>query len=141
MSRGVTLLELLLALLLIGLLALIAIPRLAAVTAAAALRHEATLLVTVLDEARTTAIRLGTVATLTLTDSAYLIEAEIPTDSLSRRRHPGPAMRGARLAGGGAPMRFSPAGIAVGVANRTLTLSRNGVARQVVVSRLGRITP
>lgn len=141
MSRGVTLLELLLALLLIGLLALIAIPRLAAVTTAAALRQEATILVAVLDEARTTAIRLGTVATLTLTDSAYLVEAAAPADSITRWRRPGPAVRGVRLAGGGAPMRFSPAGIAVGVANRTLTLSRNGVARQVVVSRLGRITP
>lgn len=141
MSRGVTLLELLLALVLLGLLALLAIPRLAAVTTAAALRHEATLLVTVLDEARTTAIRLGTVTTLTLTDSAYLVEAALPTDSLMRWRRPGPAIRGVRLVGGGAPMRFSPAGVAVGVANRTFTLSRSGIARQVVVSRLGRITP
>ncbi len=141
MQRGVTLPELLLALVLLGLLSLIAIPRLAAITNAAALRSEATLLLRALDVARISAIRLGTPTTLTLTESRYAVAGGVPGDSAAPWQREGPAARGVALSGGGVPIRFSPAGIALGVANRTFTLSRGGASRRVVISRLGRITP
>jgi hypothetical protein len=43
------------------------------------------------------------------------------------------------LLGGGAPIGFGSAGIAVGVANRTLVLTRGAARATVVLSRLGRI--
>lgn len=141
MSRGVTLPELLLALVVVGLLSLIALPRLAAVTSANALRHEATQLVAALDAARTTAIRVGAPSTLSLSDSSYVVVGGLQGDSVRTRRIPGPGSRGVRLSGGGAPIRFGAAGLAIGVANRTLILTRGGSARRVVLSRLGRITP
>jgi len=141
MSRGVTLPELLLALVVVGLLSLIALPRLAAVTSATALRHEATQLVAALDAARTTAIRVGAPSTLSLSDSSYIVVGGLPGDSVRTWRIPGPATRGVQLSGAGGPIRFGAAGLAIGVANRTLTLTRGGSSRRVVLSRLGRITP
>ncbi|MDX2263225.1 MAG: GspH/FimT family pseudopilin [Gemmatimonadales bacterium] len=141
MSRGVTLPELLLALVVVGLLSLIALPKLAAVTSANALRHEATQLVAALDAARTAAIRVGGPSTLTLSDSSYTVVGGLPGDSLRAWRIPGPATRGVQLMGAGGPIRFGASGLAIGVANRTLTLTRGGSSRRVVLSRLGRITP
>jgi prepilin-type N-terminal cleavage/methylation domain-containing protein len=141
MRRGVTLPELLIAVVLLGLLTLIAIPRLVAVMGATALRHEASLLVTALDVARTAAMRLGTPTTLSVTEERYLVEGGVPGDSSAPWQREGPAARGVTVSGAGAPIRFGPSGIALGVANRTFTLSRGGASRRVVISRLGRITP
>jgi prepilin-type N-terminal cleavage/methylation domain-containing protein len=141
MRRGITLPELLIALVLLGLLTLIAAPRLLAVMGAAALRAEATLVLSALDVARTSAVRLGTPTTLTLTEDRYLVEGGVPGDSAAPWERAGPASRGVGLSGGGAPIRFGAAGIALGVANRTITLRRGGATRRIVISRLGRITP
>ncbi|HQW66734.1 MAG TPA: GspH/FimT family pseudopilin [Gemmatimonadales bacterium] len=141
MSRGVTLPELLLALVVVGLLSLIALPKLAAVTSANALRHEATQLVAALDAARTAAIRVGAPSTLTLSDSSYTVIGGLPGDSVRAWRIPGPGTRGVQLTGAGGPIRFGASGLAIGVANRTLTLTRGSSSRRVVLSRLGRITP
>ncbi len=141
MTRGVTLLELLLTMVLLGLLAGLGLPRLGAVASAAALRHEATELVVALDAARIEAIRFGGVTRLTLSDSSYRLELAVGGDTTLRWQHDGPRVRGVQLSGGGAPIQFGAAGLAVGVSNRTLVLTRRGVSRRVVISRLGRITP
>ena len=141
MTRGVTLLELLLVLVLVGILAGLAIPRLGAVASAAALRHEATELVVALDAARLDAIRFGAVDSLTLSDSSYRLELLADGDTTLRWQHAGAGTRGVQLSGGGAPIHFGAAGLAVGVSNRTLTFTRLGASRRVVISRLGRITP
>ncbi len=141
MTRGVTLLELLLVLVLLGILAGLGIPRLGAVASAAALRHEATELVVALDAARLDAIRFGAVTRLTLSDSSYRLELLMDGDTTLRWQHAGAGTRGVQLSGGGAPIHFGAAGLAVGVSNRTLTLTRLGASRRVVISRLGRITP
>lgn len=136
MRRGFTLLELLLALTLVGLLLLLAVPKLRGLAAGAALRHEAARLVAALDAGRGLALRSGSVAKVTLGDSAYRIE----TDA-GGSRWPGPAGSGVRLTGAsGGPIVFGAAGLATGASNRTLVLTRDGESRQVVVSRLGRIT-
>jgi prepilin-type N-terminal cleavage/methylation domain-containing protein len=141
MTRGVTLPELMLTLVLIGLLAALGLPRLGAVASAAALRHEATELVIALDAARLDAIRFGAVTHLTLSDSSYRLELATDSGITLRWQHDGAGVRGVRLTGGGAPIQFGAAGLALGVSNRTLVLTRHGVSRRVVISRLGRITP
>lgn len=141
MTRGITLPELLLTMVLLGILAALGLPRLGAVAAAAALRHEATELVVALDAARLEAIRFGGVTRLTLSDSSYRLERVAGNDTTLQWQHDGAGTRGVRLSGGGGPILFGAAGLALGVSNRTLTLTRRGVSRRVVISRLGRITP
>lgn len=135
MRRGFTLLELLLALALVGLLLLLAVPALRGLAAGAALRHESARLVAALDAGRGLALRSGGIAKVSLDDNDYRIE----TDA-SSLRWPGPIASGVRLTGASGPIVFGGAGLATGASNRTLVLTRDGVSRQVVISRLGRIT-
>lgn len=140
MRRGITLPELLIGLVLVGLLTLLAVPRLAALHDAAKLRQEAFRLVTTLDRARGTAVRLGLNARLTLTSTDYVIDALLPDTLLEVWRAPGAAAGAVQLGGAGAPILFGPAGVAVGASNRTLVLTAGSSARRIVLSRLGRIT-
>ncbi len=139
-TRGLTLVELLLVCVLLGLLSGIATPRLVALLDAAAVHAETATLVSALDAARGAAMRLGVVARLTLADSGYLVEATIATESVVAWRDGGPARHGVHLANAGQPMLFGPSGVAMGAANRTIVLSKGSASRQVVISRLGRLT-
>lgn len=140
MRAGLVLVELLFVVVLLGLLALIAAPRLAGVVDAAAVRDEAMRVVAALDAARGASIRLGTVATLTFSDTSYRVTAIVGPDTLTPWRQPGPGPAGVVLSGGGQPVLFGPAGLAVGVSNRTIVMTKGLAVRKVVVSRLGRIT-
>lgn len=140
MRRGVTLTELLIGLVLIGLLALLAVPRLAALHDSVQVRAETVRLIAALDRARGAAVRLGSNTRLTLSDTGYLLTAA-PIDTLTELwRAPGPAASAIQLSGAGAPLLFGPAGIAVGASNRTLILTKGSVSRRIILSRLGRIT-
>jgi Tfp pilus assembly protein FimT len=140
MRAGLVLIELLFVVVLLGLLALFAVPRLAGVADAAAVRDEAMRVVGALDAARGASIRLGTVATLTFSDTSYRVTAIVGQDTLTPWRQPGPGPAGVVLSGAGQAVRFGPAGLAVGVSNRTITLTKGRATRNIVVSRLGRIT-
>lgn len=137
MSRGTTLLELLLVLSVLALLTLIATPKVGAIAADLALRQEAAALVRALDEARLLAMQRSDVTSLTLTGSSYRVER----DSQLLWQQSGPLTRGITLSGAGAPIQFGASGVTLGVANRTFVLTRAGRTRRVVISRLGRITP
>lgn len=141
MTRGVTLPELLLTLVLVGILSALALPRLGAIASAGRLRHEAGAVVTALDAARLEAVRFGGTSRLSISDSSYRLELAVGGDTTLRWQHEGAAARGVQLSGGGAPILFGSDGLALGVANRTITLTRAGGSRRVVISRLGRITP
>ncbi|MES2305299.1 MAG: GspH/FimT family pseudopilin [Gemmatimonadota bacterium] len=140
MNRGVTLPELLVALVLIGLLACIGVPRIAAVRDGIRVREEALRLLAALDQARGAAIRIGSDTRLTLADSGYFIVATPADSQVELWRAPGPAGNSVQLTGSGAPLLFGPAGLAVGASNRTLVLTSGRVSRKVVISRLGRIS-
>jgi prepilin-type N-terminal cleavage/methylation domain-containing protein len=137
---GFVLIELLLALVIAAIVAAIALPRLVAVVDAAAVRTELMRLVGAVDAARGTAERLGTVATLHLDDSGFVVTAVVNGSSLQAWRERGTAEQGVTLSGAGQPIDFGPSGLAMGVANRTFTLSRGSAARNVVMSRYGRLT-
>jgi prepilin-type N-terminal cleavage/methylation domain-containing protein len=139
-SRGVTLIELLLALVLVAITAGIATPRLINVIDLATVHAETASLVSALDAARGAALRLGTVTRLTLADSGYQVAASVSGEPITPWRSAGPSRRGVRLTGAGQPILFAPSGIAMGAANRTLWLSKGAVSRRVVLSRLGRLT-
>lgn len=138
MTRGTTLLELLLALVVLALLAALAVPRLAGMADRAALAVEAARVRAALEAARSAGVRLGTVAALQLGSGVWEVRAVIHGVETVTWRRPGIAP-GVTLEGTGDPLRFGPAGLAVGVSNRTLRLRRGSATREIVVSRLGRV--
>ncbi len=140
MRRGYSIIELLAVVTLLGLATLIAVPRLAAISDDMAVRQEAARLVAAFDAARGTARRLDAPAALALTDSSFVIECTLDSVPVVEWHAIGPAAQGVRIDGAGAPIAFSPDGVAMGVANRTITLSRGNASHRVVISRLGRIT-
>ena len=140
MRAGLVLIELLFVVVLTGLLALFAVPRLFGIADAMMVRDEAMRVVAALDAARGASIRLGTVATLTFSDTSYRVTAVVDEDTLTAWRQPGPGRNGVVLSGGGQPVLFGPAGLALGVSNRTIVVTKGLAARKVVVSRLGRIS-
>ncbi len=140
MRTGMVLIELVLAVVITAMMAAFAIPHVAAWNDAHAARVESLQLAAALDAARGAAVRLGTNAALTLTDTSYRVTAVVGTDTVLSWRATGPARRGVRVSGVGAPIDFGPAGLAVGAANRTLTITSGSVSRTLVLSRLGRVT-
>lgn len=140
MRRGVTLSELLLVVVLLGLLALMAVPRLAALHDGMLVRQEVLRLVSALDQARGAAVRVGGNTRLLLHDTAYVLTAVVVDSQRPLWKTPGPGSTAVRLSGAGAPLLFGPSGVAVGASNRTLQLVKGSVTRRIVVSRLGRIS-
>ena len=139
-TRGLTLVELLLVLVLLATFTGIATPRVLGLLDTAAVRAETASVVSALDAARGAAIRLGAVARLTLADSGYQVDAVVAGEAVAAWHAGGPWQHGVRLSGAGQPILFAPSGIAMGAANRTLVLSKGAVSQRVVVSRLGRLT-
>jgi Tfp pilus assembly protein FimT len=140
MRSGLVLLELLLGLVLAALLAAIATPQLVALFDTAAVRDEAFRVVAALDAARGASIRLDVVATLTLTDSSYRVTAIVGADTITPWQQSGPRFRGVTLSGAGQPISFGPDGLAMGVANRTISVVKGDAVRKVVMSKYGRLT-
>jgi prepilin-type N-terminal cleavage/methylation domain-containing protein len=139
--RAVTLIEMLLTLILMGVLAALAAGPFLALRDSVAVRTEARQLVEAIDMARGAAVRLGVGTQLFISDTSYSVSATALTGEVMvvwRRR--GALSRGVQLTGGGAAMQFGPGGIAMGVSNRTLILTRGQITRSVIISRLGRIT-
>lgn len=139
MRRGVTLLDLLLALTLLGILLLLGMVRLGPLVDAARTRTTAARLLGALEAARGAAMRLGTPATLELSAARWTVRAVVAGDTIVAWGGESHAAEGVTLGGAGAPIRFGPAGLTVGVANRTFTLERGTARRTIVLSRLGRV--
>lgn len=140
MRSGLVLIELLFAVAVAGLVALIAAPRLLGTADSADVRDEAMRVVTAFDAGRGAAIRLGVTTTLTLSDSGYQVSAVIDGDTVTAWRQQQPATSDVVVGGFGQPIVFGPSGLAMGAANRTITLRKGRTVRRVIMSRLGRLT-
>jgi prepilin-type N-terminal cleavage/methylation domain-containing protein len=134
--RGVTLTELLLVLTLLGVMLAASVPRIASALDGAQLRQARSELLGALDASRGAAIRLG--APVLVSGNSGLVRVSTTDSATIWQRHLAPSTP-LRLAGLETPIRFGPAGIAVGVANRTLRLAGRNDTLTVVLSRLGRI--
>lgn len=139
MRRGFTLIELALAISVVGLVTAIAIPplmsRLDAVTTDTAARR----LVSAHFRARMEAILRNRIVLLLVRSDSVVISAVQSGDTAVVWREAGPAAEGVQLAGPARRLIFSPVGITMGVSNATFRLSRGAAAREVVASRLGRV--
>lgn len=139
MRHGTTLLDLILALTVLGILLAIGATRVTAVVDAARVRVVTAQLVGAIEAARGSAIRLGGGVTLHLDAPRWEVRRPLGADTIVTWRLPGHQQAGVALTGAGTPIRFGPAGLTMGVANRTFQLSRGAVTRTVVLSRLGRV--
>lgn len=133
--------DLLLAMVILGILLAIAVPPMAHIADDTAVRVEAARVIGALDAARGAAVRLDRNASLMLVPARWVVWVQRGSDSMVAWQSAGNASAGVTLTGAGAPIVFGRAGIAVGASNRTLVLSRGSASRRVVISRLGRITP
>jgi len=133
--RAVTLAELLLVVVLIGVLLAIGIPRVVSVADRAALRAARGDLLRSLDAARGAAIRRG--QPIDLVSSGGMLQ--LRDGAAAVWQLPAPERFGVVLQGLATPIRFGPSGIATGASNRTLRLHRGKDTLTVILSRLGRI--
>lgn len=138
MRRGITLPELVVVLVLAAVLAGIALPAARRFTDAIVTDRAAHTIVAGHRVARFTAIMRGRRTLLTVQAESLMVRMVRGADTLTVWTRQGPAADRVVLAGPSYPLVFAPTGIPLGVANATFQLTRGGVVRRVVVSRLGR---
>jgi len=140
MRRGFSLIELVLALVVTGLLAALSLPAIGALHDRLRTDAAARALVAAHLRARFIALAEQRVVVLELTPARLAIRAvESPGDTVLRWEGGGPAVEGVLVTGMPHQAAFGPAGIGLGLANATFVLQRGGAARQVIVSRYGRV--
>lgn len=142
MRRGVTLLELLVVLVIIGLLAGMVVPGAASLADRLAVEHEAARLMSAYRSAWLTARVQHRLALLRVTADSlaiWTVSSAGAADTTLAWLEPGPAYAGVSIGGAPHTTVFAPYGAAMGLANTRHVLGRGGASRQVVVSRLGRV--
>jgi Tfp pilus assembly protein FimT len=137
MQRGVTFLELVLVLFIMGLVTGIAIPRVQRVADSLAVHHAALEIVSAHRRARMSAILQNRLLELTIRSDTLAIRVPGATEDLWHAA--GPDAQSVALTGPARALVFSPVGLTVGVSNATYRLSRGTATRTVIVSRLGRL--
>jgi prepilin-type N-terminal cleavage/methylation domain-containing protein len=137
MRRGSSLLELLLALVIAGLLLGIALPKFGVFRDQLAVGEEAGRIAAAHRRARITAILESHPVVLIIAPDS--LRVAVAADSGMAWTAPGPSAHGVVLIGGSRRLTFSPEGITTGVSNATFRLTRGAASRTVVVSRLGRL--
>jgi len=136
MRRGTTLLELALALVIVGLLLGIARPRLGGLMDSLAVDRAAHEIIAAHRRARIVAVLRSQVVELTVDATALAIRPRGAAADLWSG--PGPSASQVVLVGPQRRISFSPVGVSMGLSNASFRLSRGAVVRTVVVSRLGR---
>jgi len=140
MSRGTTLPELLLALIVLGLLTLLAVPAAGRLRDRLAVEAAAQALAGAHARARLVAVTERRNVLLTLAADSLIVHAiESPADTIERWRSAGPAADGVQTTGLPRRISYAPSGVSMGFANGTYTITRGSARRQVIVSRYGRV--
>jgi len=139
MTRGFTLVELLLAVALVAAVTGIAIPRLQRPLDRLAVERAAYDLAAAHFRARTTAIARNRVTLLMVSADSIRIRVLAGRDTVTRWARESGGAYGVRVTGSSRWLRFHPSGIGFGLANGSWTFSRGATQRRVIVSRLGRL--
>jgi type II secretory pathway pseudopilin PulG len=140
MSRGTSLLEILLVLVLVGLIAALARPATTTLRDQLRVQEAASLVAGAHARARLLATVERRVMLLTLTPDSLVVRAvESPRDTVERWRTAGPALAGVAVSGLPRSVTFAPSGVAFGFANGSYGFSRGTARKQVIVSRYGRV--
>ncbi|MDX2261384.1 MAG: hypothetical protein SFU84_06760 [Gemmatimonadales bacterium] len=139
MTRGATLLELAIIVALAALLAAIAVPPVRHWQDRAALDDAAHTLALAHARARLLALVEGRPMLLTAGTERLAVAAVAGADTALRWSGPGPERLGVAARGLPRQVLYATNGLAVGVANATITLTRGPASARVIVSRLGRV--
>jgi len=139
MTRGATLLELLVALSLVGLVLGLAAPRLSEPLDTLAVEHAAGEIAGAHARARVAAVVESRVTMLHISSDSLIMESMEPGGPVRRWGLPGPGQFAVTMTGAARTLTFSPAGITMGVSNASWTLTKGEATRRVVISRLGRV--
>ena len=134
---GFTLLELLLAVTIIGTLTGITIPRTRRLLDAIATRGAAGDAVNMLELARHVAMSRGERVSVDIDSAPARLTMRAGNDTIKRRDEK--AIHGVRFAATRTPVVYSQLGMGFGVSNLTLVVTRGQAAETVTVSRLGRV--
>jgi prepilin-type N-terminal cleavage/methylation domain-containing protein len=137
MRKGFTLVELMLALAVAGLLFGIALPRLSGALDHIEVASAANHLIAAHQRARMMAITRGQVLVLSVQAANLAIRSRGQTAPLWTEA--GPADSRVALEGPARQFIFSPEGLSLGLSNSTLRLTRGDASRTIVISRLGRV--
>ncbi len=139
MRRGISLPELMLVLVIIGIVAAIALPRTHRLLESLAVEGAARQIRAAHFRAATTAIVTGHPTTLELDPDSLRIRTVNGVDTTTIWRAPGPRADGITLTGPAHPLVYSPLGVTMGASNGTWHLAYRSAVRDVIVSRLGRL--
>ena len=134
---GFTLLELLLAVTIIGTLTGITIPRTRRLLDAIATRGAAGDAVNMLELARHVAMSRGERVSVDIDSAPARLTMRAGNDTIKRRDEK--AIHGVRFAATRTPVVYSQLGMGFGVSNLTIVVTRGQAAETVTVSRLGRV--
>ncbi len=137
MRRGTTLIELGVALSVIGLMTLIAVPRFTAMRDRVAADAAAASVVALLATARHAAIRRGVTTAVTADSATATMTVFAGPDTILRRALG--AAHGVRLVATRDSIAYAPNGMGFGAANTRLIVAKGGAADTITVSRLGRV--
>jgi len=139
MTRGATLLELLVALSIVGLVLGIAAPRFSEPLDTLAVEHAAGEIAGAHARARVAAVVESRLTVLHISADSLVLEAMEPGGPVRRWGMPGPGQFAVTMAGAARTLTFSPTGITMGASNASWTLTKGSATRRVVISRLGRV--
>jgi prepilin-type N-terminal cleavage/methylation domain-containing protein len=139
MQRGVTLIELVTALVILGLLTAVAGPSVAGMRDRYVVTGMASGLANAHNRARIHAVLTGGVTELEVRADSLIVRSVTASTTAMIWAAPGPASQGIALTGAPRSLRFAPTGVTMGFSNATFGLTRGSGHRQVVVSRLGRV--
>jgi prepilin-type N-terminal cleavage/methylation domain-containing protein len=139
MARGFTLVELAIVLVVAGFVLALSIRPVRGVLDHIAADGAARDVTTLLATARHTAVAQGRRARLRVTADSLTIDTLGATAWGRHRSWSGPASRGVTVTTSNAVVAFAPTGLAWGVSNTSITLSRGSHVETVIVSRVGRV--
>jgi prepilin-type N-terminal cleavage/methylation domain-containing protein len=139
MNRGMTLIELALALLIAGLVVIFAAAPVLGVRDRMAVDQTARDIAALHARARLLAMVESRPIRLDIGADSTLMRVIADGDTITRWRGAGLAAEPASVSGPLRPLWFSPAGVTYGVSNATWVVTRGMVERRVVVSRWGRV--
>lgn len=138
--RGASLVESALALTLIAIVSGMSVPRVAGLYDRLMVERHTQSVITAYERARLAALLGSSTALLLVQPDRVSVWRLGGGDSTLAWHAAGPATDGVSITG---PSRlvFAPGGVTLGVANGTFVVTRGGISRRLVASRLGRLRP